>query len=154
MKKFIAIAVLPLFLILAACGGQSKDSTHSAAAPSPSASAKLRNIDTLPPSFDGKWAAVDTDKDVNFEAQISDNHIVVNWAPTKDNPSTALYWDGTFPVGSDTGTIVSQGNVKKMSNALLASGSKTKKFTYENGQLVFSFSMMGVTTPVHLKKVT
>lgn len=147
MKKLFAFAVLPLFFALVACGGQSSDSSNTQLT---SKSSQFQPFDKLPPSFDGHWVTVNPTDDGNFEATISNDHIEILFAGTADDDTTALYWDGTFPTSSDK--IVSQGNVKKMSNALLASQDKTKTFVYKDGELSFPFSMMGVSSTIHLKK--
>lgn len=151
MKKFVVFAILPLLFIATACGASASSDSGDGTNPS-SGSSQFKSLNKLPPSLDGHWVTVDASEDGNFEATISGDHIEINFAATKDDDTTALYWDGTFPAGSDK--IVSQGNVKKMSSALLASQDKTKTFDYKNGELSFPFSMMGVSSTVHLKKAS
>ena len=75
----------------------------------------------------------------------------------EEDDTKALYWAGTF-VAPETAdepyTWDSENDKEKTDMALLASGDDTKTFTYENGQLSYDASMMGVTQTVKLEKVT
>lgn len=101
----------------------------------PSSCAYARNTN-------GTWVS----KSDGFTAQISNNTITIKYSDTKD-----LYWKGTFS-SKIVKKIVSKGDVVAMNKSLFASGDATKKFTYKNSTLSFTFGALGKTTTVHLKR--
>ncbi len=68
-----------------------------------------------------------------------------------DSDVTGTFWEGTFDA-KDAPHIVSKPDQDKLDRSLLASSETTKTFTYANGELTFQFSIMGVSTTVHLEK--
>jgi hypothetical protein len=71
-----------------------------------------------------------------------------------DSDVTGIYWAGTFDISntSDSFSVVSQADKDKLELSVVGSQDSTKKFDYDNGDLNFLFSMMGMTTTVHLSK--
>ena len=66
-----------------------------------------------------------------------------------------MYWAGSFEAPSDGAepyTWVSRNDASRTSAALLASGDNTKEFTYLNGKLSYSATVLGVTTTIHAEK--
>ena len=136
MKKLTALlAVVFVGLVLTACGpaqnGSDASKTSTSSAPTKEA----------PVSLNGTW------KDDAFEAEISDNSIVINIVSTD---SKSLYWKGTFPTGSDT--IKSIADTEALSMSMLGSQDPDKTFTVKGDEIRFEMSIAGTTKTVHLKK--
>ena len=132
MKKRMLALVFACFMLtlpLTACGGNASNSTGADAA-------AQQEEAPQPPDLTGEWVQV----------------ITVNWnAPD----TTALYWAGSFeaPTTADEPYSWDSANdTEQTANALLASPDETKTFTYEDGQISYSVSAMGVTTTVKLEK--
>ena len=106
-----------------------------------------------PPDLTGEWQQVNSNAEDSYQtATITDDTITVNWVAPD---TTALYWAGSFeaPTTADEPyTWDSVNDTEQTANALLASSDETKTFTYEDGQISYSVSAMGVTTTVKLEK--
>ncbi len=145
MKKRIFAMLLTTMaaLTITACGGDN--------------SATKEEVPAQPPVLTGEWKQVNSNSEDTYHvAVIQDDTIEINWVMEEDD-TKALYWAGTF-VAPETAdepyTWDSENDKEKTDMALLASGDETKTFTYENGQLSYDASMMGVTQTVKLEKVT
>lgn len=159
MKKLIALCLaVSLALTLAACGG-----TVSSESTSPTAGTESETVSSAPevtpeptpdpaPDLTGVWTQVDAG-DSYQQATIQGDTIEINWIGT--DGTSALYWAGSFaaPTTADEPyTWTSTNDTSKTSGALMASSDETKDFTYEDGTISYSVSMMGVTTTVQLEK--
>lgn len=149
MKKRMLALVFACFMLtlpLAACGGNASSSTGANAA-TPQEEAPQ------PPDLTGEWVQVNSSAEDSYQtATITDDTITVNWTMPD---TTALYWAGSFeaPTTADEPyTWDSANDTEQTANALLASPDETKTFTYEDGQISYSVSAMGVTTTVKLEK--
>lgn len=106
-------------------------------------------------SLEGHWrssATTDTTETPLMTAEISNNQIEITWR-TED--TSFLYWKGTFPVSktvSDGSEIVSVGDVEAMDGSLMGSQSKTKNFTYKNGKLVYTLTVLGASRNITLER--
>lgn len=145
MKKRIFAMLLTTMaaLTITACGGDNSATKEEAPA--------------QPLVLTGEWKQVNSNSEDTYHiAVIQDDAIEINWVMEEDD-TKALYWAGTF-VAPETAdepyTWDSENDKEKTDMALLASGDDTKTFTYENGQLSYDASMMGVTQTVKLEKVT
>lgn len=104
-----------------------------------------------PVSLVGTWTGeTDTAKMI---ATVTDSTIEIMW---KTEDTTALYWKGSFNApanfsGENT-VITSDGDLAAMENSILASRHKTKTFTYDDGELSFELTVMGVTKTIKLSK--
>ena len=148
MKKRVLAAVFACFMLalpLTACGGNASSSTDADAAAQQEA--------PQPPDLTGEWQQVNSNAEDSYQtATITDDTITVNWVAPD---TTALYWAGSFeaPTTADEPyTWDSVNDTEQTANALLASSDETKTFTYEDGQISYSVSAMGVTTTVKLEK--
>ena len=150
MKKRMLALVFACFMLtlpLTACGGNASNSTGADAA-------AQQEEAPQPPDLTGEWVQVNSsDSEDSYQtATITDDTITVNWnAPD----TTALYWAGSFeaPTTADEPySWESANDTEQTANALLASPDETKTFTYEDGQISYSVSAMGVTTTVKLEK--
>ena len=148
MKKYIFIAIASI-LAFSGCSSSSSEAASSTAAVSSSVE------ESEPLDLTGTWKQVNSNSEDTWqEATISGDIIEINWV--SDNGDTkALYWAGSYIApteDTDTYTWDSVNDHEKTDSALLASGDDTKTFTYENGQLTYEASAMGVTTTVRLEK--
>lgn len=109
-----------------------------------------------PLDLTGKWKQVNSNSDTAWQsATISESTIEIYWV-SDSGETSALYWSGTYaaPQTSDEPySWESKNDHSKTDFAMLASGDDTKTFTYENGQLSYSVSALGVTTTVKLERV-
>lgn len=144
--KRIVISIIFL-LMLTGCGA----STNNTATDEPSASTEATNeiIDLT-----GEWVQVNADASMTHTAVITDNEIEIYWND-EENDTKMLYWAGSFEPLTDSKNKYewdSVNNTEKTGSALLASPDETKHFTYDNGQLSYEASAMGVTKTVKLIK--
>lgn len=128
-KKLVSLFVLFIALVsLPAC---SSPSTPSA-----------------PFSWNGTWSS----EPDSMSAEISNDTIQIDIV-TDD--LSGLYWKGTWPStteAADGAVLTSEGDVDAMFGSLLGSQDTSKEFIYDNGEITFSFSMLGVTKTVRLQK--
>lgn len=107
-----------------------------------------------PVDLTGTWRSENNDGSYH-EAVISEDTIEINWI-TDDGDTKSLYWVGTYEAPTEATEEykwTSEKDIEKTSGSLFASGDDTKEFTYENGILSYSSSMMGVTTTMKLEQV-
>ena len=149
MKKRMLALVFACFMLalpLTACGGNTSSSTGAD-------TATQQEEAPQPPDLTGEWVQVNNDTEDSYQtATITADTITVNWVMPD---TTALYWAGSFeaPTTADEPyTWDSANDTEQTANALLASPDETKTFTYEDGQISYSVSAMGVTTTVKLEK--
>ena len=139
MKKRMLALVFACFMLtlpLTACGGNASSSTGADAA-------AQQEEAPQPPDLTGEWVQVNSDSEDSYQTA------------TITADTTALYWAGSFeaPTTADEPyTWDSANDTEQTANALLASPDETKTFTYEDGQISYSVSAMGVTTTVKLEK--
>ncbi len=103
----------------------------------------------------GEWQQINGTDDSYQYAIINFDTIEIYWV-TESGDSKALYWYGSFaqPTSSElTYVYISTNDHSKTSNALLASNDDSKEFTYNNGELSYLASMLGITKIIRLKKV-
>lgn len=144
MKRAIVTLLVAFMLVgLAGCGGGSGTGQPKETTP------------PTPPDLTGEWKQVNSNSDDTWQsATISGDTIEVYWV-SDNGDTTALYWAGTFVAPENTDEPYSwdsENDKEKTDSALLASGDDTKTFTYEDGQISYSASAMGVTTTVKLEK--
>jgi len=87
-----------------------------------------------------------------MSADISEDSIKITLNMGDTN---GLYWLGTFDTTQNPASkfeIHSVGNRDEMDLSIYASQQKTKQFHYDNGDLSYEFSMLGVNTTVHMSK--
>lgn len=143
MKKRMLCAVFAamMSLSLTACGGSS-DGKNAAS-----------TKQSTPPDLTGEWVQSNSESEDSYQAAtITEDTITINWVSPD---SKALYWAGTFEAPNSTDepyTWESKNDTEQTSTAILASSDETKKFTYENGEISYDVSAMGVTTTVKLEK--
>lgn len=109
---------------------------------------------SVPPDLVGEWRENNGSADAYHGIRIFGHTIEIYWVSDGGNTRT-LYWAGTYDPpadGAEPYSWVSQNDTDRTSAALLASGDSAKEFTYENGKLSYSASVLGVTTTIEAVK--
>lgn len=137
MKKKIALFLSALFIcaIVVGCGASSPASSTAPEEP----------LDLT-----GNWEEKDAG-DSYQAGYIKDGQIVIYWV-SNGGDTKALYWAGSYIAPTEyaeTYTWDSVNDTEQTGKALLASGDEVKTFTYENGEITYSASALGVTTTKH-----
>lgn len=97
-------------------------------------------------NLNGTWHQSSNDTSpVDMTADVVDGHIEIFMASSVVD---GLYWSGTFvsDINSNPATVVSVADKDELSQ------DPTKTFTYKNGELSYSFTMLGVTDTIHLSR--
>lgn len=142
MKKYIAVLVVPLFVLLSACGGSDDKSNAK--------EAEVTNVDAGTDVPEGTWATEDKENEVAFVAEVGDGKVTVYWS-NSSNKKKDVYWIGSFPKKAFE-VFNSQPDTKALENELLASTDAEKQFKYEDDTLSFPFSIGGIDQTIHLTK--
>lgn len=103
------------------------------------------------PDLTGSWIATSGGSGNKMSAEISATTIDVYWSAEE---TRALYWSGTYDAPTKAGayTWTSINDHDKTRMALLASNDDTKDFTYDDGEITFDVTALGITKTVHLVK--
>ena len=151
MKKVLRLLVtfilcITVLLTFIACSsGNSGSSQNEAQA---SAGKEVEPLDLT-----GNWAQKGKEGDDSYMAgYIKDGIIEIFWV-SDGGKSGDLYWSGSYIAPTESTDNYSWDSVNdkiKTDYALLASGDDTKTFSYENGEISYSVSMLGQTTTVSL----
>ena len=155
MKRLLALLlVLTLALALTACGGDTAETPDQPAAEEETPAEQEAPAEEPPaaPDLTGEWTQKDSEPESWQAATITADTIEVYWV-SDGGDTKALYWAGTYtaPTTADEPYAWdSQNDTEKTSASLLASGDDTKTFTYEDGEISYELTALGVTTTVHL----
>lgn len=169
-KKLLAVIMSALLLAFTtACSSGESSNTSETSAPSESIVEMESSPDTSseaeptpepePEAVDlvGDWEQVNKNSDTNYQvATIAGDTIEVYWIDTSTD-TKSLYWAGTVLIPEEARKEFSwdsENDTDKTSNALLASGDATKTFSYNNGQLSYDVTAMGITQTVKLEKIS
>lgn len=151
MKKLFCVLLSGLMcLSLAGCGGSESGGDASQAGDD-----QAQEEAATPPDLTGEWKQVNNESEDSWQAAtITADSMEVYWV--SDNGETkSLYWAGTFTApetADEPYTWDSANDTEKTSSALLASGAETKTFTYQDNQISYEVTALGVTTTVKLEK--
>ena len=149
MNKKFAIATLALSLLISGCA--SKPIGTGAAPQSPSA----ENVVPEPADLTGTWTQSNSMSDDSYQEAVIDNDIItINWV-MNNGDTKSLYWVGSFeaPVNAaEPYTWTSKRDKKATENAMMASGSDTKEFTFTESEISYEASILGTTSIVRLAK--
>lgn len=166
MKKKMFAALLSAMLVasLGACSSaETSSSTPESSAPAVSAVDSGEALEASseveptpePINLDGTWVQINNASEDSYqEAVISEGTITVNWV-TASTDTKSLYWAGSVEIPENAGDSFSwdsQNDTEQTQAAIMASGDDTKTFTYENGQISYDVSAMGMTQTVRLEK--
>lgn len=139
MKNVLKVLLISvMIMLLVGCGGSTNVSEAEATIPDLKGTYKQTNSNS---------------EDAYQIAAIDEDTITIYWY-TENDQVTALYWSGTFEAPTTDGEYSweSQNYHDVTEYALLASGDDTKTINYDNGEISYDVSMMGVTTKVILAK--
>lgn len=153
LKRFIALYALLAILT----SGGIYFAVSAADANKATASQHTKAISAKPASLVGAWHQTKGMPGVTMTAEVSGDGIQVNMHFDRDNIG-GVFWMGSFDTSDKTGqsftiTSLPDPDAKKvLKGSLFGSSETTKKFTYNNGDLSYEFSMMGVESTVHLSR--
>lgn len=171
MKKKIVVALVMLALIFTSCGSSQEtqekveetqekieetqektEETEAETEEKPAEPEAETEAEPIEIHTAGNWiekGADTSDEEASyFIADVTDGEISIYFYSTD---SKSLYWAGTAPETVTAGdTFVSEANHERTDNALLASSSDEKTFTFDGESLSYDFSMLGVTRTVHI----
>lgn len=163
-KMFAVLLAAMLAASLVACSSAETSSSASessapavSAADSGEASEASSEVEPTPEpiNLDGNWVQINNASEDSYqEAVISGDTITVNWV-TASTDTKSLYWAGSVEIPENAGDSFfwdSQNDTDQTQSAIMASGDDTKTFTYENGQISYDVSAMGMTQTVRLEK--
>jgi hypothetical protein len=113
-------------------------------------------VNTGPVSLVGHWSQSKSGiSSIKMDAEISpDGKITIT---EKMTDTSGVYWLGSFDTTyheTPLFKVISTGDVSAMASDLFASQDASKTFTYDHGDLSFPFSIMGMSTTVHLTRST
>lgn len=141
MKKFrILIFVALIVGVFAALTGATLLDAHSKG-----------NASSGPVVMTGTWTQTSGISDITMTATITNDRIDVKM-DTGD--TSGDYWVGSFKSSnrSTSFTVQSTADTSAMEFDILASQDANKTFTYNDGDLSFPMSIMGVSTIVHMTR--
>lgn len=166
MNKKLLATIMSVLLVasLGACSAaETSSSTPENSAPavnavdSEEASESSSEVEPTPEpiNLDGTWVQINNASEDSYqEAVISGDTITINWV-TASTDTKSLYWAGSVEIPENAGDSFSwdsQNDTEQTQAAIMASGDDTKTFTYENGQISYDVSAMGMTQTVRLEK--
>ena len=147
MKKSILTAALICMLAFSGCGNSSASTTSDNKAE--------QTEEVKAPDLTGNWKQVNSDSETSYQsATIEGETIEIYWID-EEGETKSLYWAGTFIAPETTDepyTWDSENDKEKTDNSILASGDDTKTFTYQDGQISYEASALGVTKTIRLEK--
>lgn len=146
MKKLLTLFLaLALILTLFGCGSTNEEQNTEQA----------EQEIVQAPDLSGNWTQANKNSETSYQtAVIENNTITIYWVDTETD-TKALYWAGTFvaPTTADEPyTWDSENDTSQTSSAILASSDSTKTFTYQNEQISYDVTALGVTQTVKLEK--
>ncbi len=156
MGRILAVT-MTILLLLAGCSSNASQNEMSAQnQSSATGSTPVESKSQIAIDLTGEWEQSNKNSEDSYQtAMINDGTIEVYWV-SDGGDTTSLYWAGTFEApeaGVESYSWDSVNDTEKTDMALMASGDETKTFTYENGQISYSVTALGVTTTVRLEKV-
>jgi hypothetical protein len=153
-KRFLLLYVL----LAALTAGGIFFATTAGSNTTPPPSTYTKPIPNKPVSLVGTWHQSKGMPGVTMTAEVSGDGIQINMHFDRDNMG-GVFWMGSFDTSDKTGqtfTVTSMPDPdakKALKDSLFGdSAEKTKDFKYDNGDLSFEFSMMGVESTVHLSR--
>lgn len=146
-KLFRVLAILSLIAVGGtAIGYFGAQPDHPAQAPA--STAGVVQI-VKPIDLSGEWQSVESHAGTKFLGHIKNNTVHIEMVA---NGGYSGLWYGTFD-------ILQPGENEMLSSAIedenyfVLSSAETKNFIYQDGSLVFDFSVMGVRTTIEMKRV-
>jgi len=97
----------------------------------------------------GKWESVESKAGTKFVGEVKDNRVYIQMYVS--DGYTGL-WYGSFDILQPGQNTINSKAIEDDDHFVLSS-SETKEFLYQKGSLIFSFSVMGTTTTIEMKRV-
>lgn len=148
MKKLLATVLAgALILSLAACGGDSNTSSSD--------SSDKRNSSKIP-DLSGQWKQANNSSEDSYQGAIIEDDVIEIYWVSDGGDTRSLYWSGSF-IEPDRDeeepySWESENNKDRTSKSVMSSSDDTKTFTYEDGQISYSCSIMGTTSTIRLEQ--
>ena len=149
MRKTLAMAsALLLALGIAGCAADTSGSGNAG----PSQEATQEQGAPQPADLTGEWTESDPAEQYQ-SATITGDTIEVYWV-SDGGDTKSLYWAGSFVPPTEAGdyTWTSQNDTSKTANAMLASSSETKDFTFSGDEISYEVTALGTTKTVRLTR--
>ena len=147
MKKSILTAALICMLAFSGCGNSSTSTTSDNKAE--------QTEEVKAPDLTGNWKQINSDSETSYQsATIEGETIEIYWID-EEGETKSLYWAGTYVAPETTDepyTWDSENDKEKTDNSILASSDDTKTITYQDGQISYEASALGVTKTIRLEK--
>ena len=147
MKKFILTAALICMLAFSGCGNSSTSTTSN--------NKSEQAEEAKAPDLTGEWKQINSDSETSYQAATIEGETIEIYWIDEEGETKSLYWAGTFIAPETTDepyTWDSENDKEKTDNSILASGDDTKTFTYQDGQISYEASAIGVTKTIRLEK--
>lgn len=110
---------------------------------------------SAPPVLSGQWKQINSDSEDSYHGAIIDGDVIEIYWVSDGGDTRSLYWSGSF----DAPTAVeepysweSKKDSEKTEHSMFSSQDDSKTFTYENGQISYSSSVLGTTSKIKLEK--
>lgn len=156
MEKILAVTMTIMLLLTGCSSNAPQDENPTQNQTSATESTSVESKSQVAIDLTGEWEQSNKSSEDSYQtATINDGTIEVYWV-SDGGDTTSLYWAGTFEApeaGVESYSWDSVNDTEKTGMALMASGDETKTFTYENGQISYSVTALGVTTTVRLEKI-
>lgn len=147
MKKFISTAALICMLAFSGCGNSSTSTTSN--------NKSEQAEEAKAPDLTGEWKQINSDSETSYQAATIEGETIEIYWINEEDESKALYWAGTYVAPETTDepyTWDSENDKEKTDNSILASSDDTKTITYQDGQISYEASALGVTKTIRLEK--
>ncbi len=145
MKKTVfCLMVFSLVFAFTACGNSGSSGKSSEKSEQP------KKIDLT-----GDWKQSNSGSDESYQIATIQNDVIEIFWYSEEDETKALYWSGTYAAPEDAAEPYiwnSENDKEKTDGALMASGDDTKTFTYEDGEISYEVSALGITQTVRLEK--
>lgn len=157
MKKWKKSSLCLIFACFTALAlaGCNKDDANMDSSSGKQAEQQEQQEQQQPLDLTGEWKQVNGNSEDSYQAAtIQGDTIEVYWIFESDD-TKSLYWAGSYiapTTAEDTYSWDSANDTEKTDMALMASGDATKTFSYENGQISYDVTAMGMTQTVKLEK--
>ncbi len=147
MKKSILTMAVICMLAFSGCGNNSASTTSDNKAE--------QTEEVKAPDLTGEWKQINSDSETSYQAATIEGETIEIYWINEEDESKALYWAGTYVAPETTDepyTWDSENDKEKTDNSILASSDDTKTITYQDGQISYEASALGVTKTIRLEK--
>lgn len=104
----------------------------------------------MPIDLTGEWQSVESKTGSKFLGHVKDNTVFIQ---IYANDGYTGLWYGTIDILQPGENVVVSKFIEDNQNHFALSTAKTKNFLYQNGSLIFDYTVMGTRTTVEMKRV-